>query len=498
MPISVNPQNFDPFGSFARGFLGMRQIRDASRGRDLEERRLRLSEDANARGKQLFDLQLEQALKQKDEATRLPAARASMIRAAQPAYASVADLPATTFFPSEEEGSGIAGLSDIRRLTTRARTLPDLVSRLGPEGAETTELVSRLSPGTMQLLQLASPEAVTAEERTRGKRDEAEQTLAAALKDIEGGHLIAGFTKANQAAILSGQRPAFKDLADIIQNTQDLEAAENDGEILGPLLAKAASGDEQAAKDLLAHVPKARSKGFKAFAPHLFTLATTVLGSKVSPRVAAGLTRFTELLTKTSDPIKAWSALTAEHPEAAVAIRQAKLLPDEYEQAIKLKASGAEAEEKERGRRRAIPEAERTLRDQLLQAELDAKQALTQARKAGGRPETLNDLTLSIRRLQDLDRGIQYDYATPKAQRDTDREGIKVLIRDLLSQVDALQKQKRGEGPAAQPAAPTTADPTALRTARDAIVRGLYPGRAWTDLTPEEKQAVASRLRGAE
>ena len=52
----------------------------------------------------------------------------------------------------------------------------------------------------------------------------------------------------------------------------------------------------------------------------------------------------------------------------------------------------------------------------------------------------------------------------------------------------------RGSAPAA---APAPQDLAALKAARDALVNGLYPGRAWPQLTPEEKQEVSNRLQGA-
>lgn len=41
-------------------------------------------------------------------------------------------------------------------------------------------------------------------------------------------------------------------------------------------------------------------------------------------------------------------------------------------------------------------------------------------------------------------------------------------------------------------------NPAAMKAARDAVVRALYPGRRWQALKPEEKQAVADRLSGAQ
>lgn len=49
--------------------------------------------------------------------------------------------------------------------------------------------------------------------------------------------------------------------------------------------------------------------------------------------------------------------------------------------------------------------------------------------------------------------------------------------------------------PAPAAAAPQ-ASPAAQKAARDSLVNALYPGRAWTQLSPEEKQAVADRMNG--
>lgn len=65
----------------------------------------------------------------------------------------------------------------------------------------------------------------------------------------------------------------------------------------------------------------------------------------------------------------------------------------------------------------------------------------------------------------------------------------------------AAEAPKPRPGPVARPqaapkAAAAPADPAALKAARDGVAQALYPGRAWAELAPEEKQAVAARLGG--
>ena len=162
-------------------------------------------------------------------------------------------------------------------------------------------------------------------------------------------------------------------------------------------------------------------------------------------------------------------------------------------------------------REKTLSPEERSARLAKWTTDKERAQALLEQTRTGkpAKPETINELSLAAQRYGKLAREWRDDFTAPKEEREEMAGRYHDMERQLLDRVEQLKggaaPAPEGSGgppaprprPGTKPPASGRRDPAALKAARDALVQGLYPGRAWAELNEEEKQALADRLSGA-